>query len=145
MIFSLDASVFVSAFQKTEKHNLAAKEILAKISSERISLVSHALFFFEILSSMQRKTGDSSVTMKAMAIAKSLPAAKYVTIDQRLYASQESFVALLGLKGADAIYVAIANRYKAPLITFDQEILTRAERCCIPAEKFLTIQKKRNF
>ncbi len=139
MNFTLDASVFISAFQKGEKNHLAAREILAKINTDKIALVNHALFFFEILCAIQRKTGDSSVTMKTLNAAKALPMAKYVPIDRRLYANQETFVTELGLRGADAIYLAVAKEHKARLLTFDREILVRAEKWCMPTNKFLAL------
>lgn len=136
----LDASVFISAFQKSEKNHREATEVMALIRAHRISLITHALFYFEVLCTLQRKTNDRTVAMKALAVAKALPVMKSVPIDQRLFESQETLVSQLGLRGADAVYVSIASRYKARLITFDFEMFSRAEKYCIPVEKFLAMK-----
>jgi predicted nucleic acid-binding protein len=55
-------------------------------------------------------------------------------IDQALIVDATNLSADLGLRGADAIYVALAKQLGVPLLTFDTEQLTR------PAGIITTIQ-----
>lgn len=143
MRYLLDASVFISAIQKTETNHRVAKTVLGIVQSENIGLVAHALFFFEVHSTLQRKSGDSSKWAKALAYAKALPVAKFAGIDQRLFLNQERLLSTLGLKGADSVYVAIAAEHKANLITFDKEILERAAAHSISTTDFLKTAKQK--
>jgi predicted nucleic acid-binding protein len=54
------------------------------------------------------------------------PAFRIVPIDQALAEAAARHAADLFLRGADAVYVALAERLGVPLITWDNEQLARA-------------------
>jgi len=54
-----------------------------------------------------------------------MPALRIVHVERRLGMSAAQLAADLGLRGADAVYVALAQQLTVPLITLDQEQLDR--------------------
>ncbi len=55
-----------------------------------------------------------------------LPVLHLVTLHRQLGISAAQLAADLHLRGADAVYVAIAEALSLPLVTWDREQLTRA-------------------
>ncbi|MBI2940706.1 MAG: hypothetical protein HYY04_09750 [Chloroflexi bacterium] len=55
-----------------------------------------------------------------------LPGVRWVALTGDVCDHAAGLAATLRLRGADAIYVALADRLKLPLVTWDQEQLTRA-------------------
>ncbi|MCL4394903.1 MAG: PIN domain-containing protein [Chloroflexi bacterium] len=55
-----------------------------------------------------------------------LEALRIVALDRRLGLAASQLAAELGLRGADATYVAVANQLRIPLVSWDREQLERA-------------------
>ena len=63
---------------------------------------------------------------QAVATILANPAVSLVSVDQPLASLAARHATSLALKGADAIYTALAEHMGLPLVTWDNEQLTRA-------------------
>ncbi len=63
-------------------------------------------------------------THEAVAAIARIPSLRLITLDPHLAETAARLAAEHALRGADAIYVAVAFELSLPLITFDNEQLT---------------------
>jgi predicted nucleic acid-binding protein len=96
------------------------------VLSRRASLVP-SLALTEIAGGLRRRTGDRVSTRRAVRHLLALPGIQIVELDRRLMWRATLLAATIGLRGADAVYVAVAHHYATPLITWDTDQRDRAK------------------
>jgi predicted nucleic acid-binding protein len=79
------------------------------------------LVLAEVAGAISRRTGEARLGQAALKVLLRLPGLRVVSVERRLGLEAAQLAADLGLRGADAIYVALAQRLSVPLITWDQE------------------------
>jgi predicted nucleic acid-binding protein len=89
-------------------------------------LVAPALLLAEVAGAIARRTGRSALARRATEIIVRLPGLRLVAIDDHLGRAAAELAADLGLRGADAVYVATAAHLGIPLVTWDREQHKRA-------------------
>ena len=86
---------------------------------------------------MARRTGSSDLANRVVALVQRLPNMRLVPVDPTLAQLSATLASQLHLRGADAVYAALAQRLGVPLLTWDQEQQGRARprvRVLTPAE-----------
>ena len=73
-----------------------------------------------------RQTGDLTLARNTYRELLQLPTLRIVPIDYRLGAATATLAINLGLRAADAVYVALAQILAIPLITWDEQQRTRS-------------------
>jgi predicted nucleic acid-binding protein len=73
-----------------------------------------------------RRTGQSALGDEALVRLSALPRLRIAAVGEQLGREAASIAARLRLRGADAVYVAVARHLSAPLATFDSELANRA-------------------
>ena len=86
------------------------------------------LVLAEVAGAVARRTGLSELGTRAVTLVRHLPDARLVPVDAELAQLGARVAAQLRLRGADALYVALARRLGAPLVTWDQEQLERGRQ-----------------
>ena len=81
------------------------------------------LMVTEVAAAMSRRTGQARLARTAVAQLYNLPSMRLVPIGQGLIDEATNLAAALGLRGADALFVALARQLNIPLVTFDLEQL----------------------
>lgn len=121
----MDASVWVSRFVPSDVHHPASLAWLHQHLSAGNVAVAPTLLLAEVGGAIARRSDDSQLAQQLVAGLRQLPGLRWValTIDVRDRAAY--LAASLRLRGADAVYVALAHRLSIPLITWDGEQLTR--------------------
>ena len=79
------------------------------------------LVLAEVAGAVARRTGVSELGARAVSQMQRLPNARLVPVDTELAQLGAQLAAELRLRGADALYVALARRLSIPLVTWDQE------------------------
>jgi predicted nucleic acid-binding protein len=69
---------------------------------------------------------DPGLGQQAVAALQDLPGLRMVEMDASLVTTAAQLAADLGLRGADALYVAVAYRLGLPLATLDEDQIKRA-------------------
>lgn len=83
------------------------------------------IFLAEIGGAVARRTGEVALARRAVSTFTRLPSVELVPGTQRIGILAAAPAIDLRLRGADAVYIAVAAHLNAPLVTWDQEQLTR--------------------
>jgi predicted nucleic acid-binding protein len=81
-----------------------------------------------VAGAVARRTGEFRLAKRAVDTLLRLPALRLVAVDGPLARAAAELAARLRLRGADAVYVATAERLDLPLVTWDQDQAVRASR-----------------
>lgn len=121
----VDASVWVSRFVNQDPHHVDSYGWLERHLKEGGIVVAPAILLSEVAGPVARQTGDSALAHGVYKGMLRLRGLRIVPIDRRLGGSAAALAADLMLRGADAIYVALALRLSLPLITLDEQQRSR--------------------
>ena len=80
----------------------------------------------EITGAISRVSNDLDRARAVLAQFEQLPSVPFHALDRELATAAANIAIDLRLRGADAVYVALAARHGLPLITWDRELLERA-------------------
>lgn len=121
----IDASVLVSAFRTDEfNHRESVAFLKAAIAREMI-LCAPTILFPEIVAAFARPMRNAEIGAQVAAQIRELLVIELFSIDIPLALAAEASAQGLFLRGADAIYSALASRVGEPLVTLDKEMLDR--------------------
>ena len=84
------------------------------------------LVLAEVAGALARVSGSRELAQDVVARVLRLPRLRLVAIDAGLGERAAEIAAELRLRGADAVYVAVAERLGLPLVTWDDEQYERA-------------------
>jgi predicted nucleic acid-binding protein len=122
----VDASVWVSMLVPQDaNHEISRRWLMAQTEAAQ-RLIEPVLMLTEVAGAIARRTGSSEIARNAIDAVMQMPLLHIVTIDNRLGQEATSLAVNLHLRGADAIYVAVARQLGVPLASWDQEQLERA-------------------
>lgn len=122
----VDASVWISSLSPGEVGHLPSRRWLAAHLGAGGQVIAPTLLPVEVAGAIARRSGDALLGELAMNAVLILPALYLIGLDGQLSMHAARLAAELRLRGADAVYVALAHRLGIPLITWDREQLTRA-------------------
>lgn len=126
IVLTLDASVVVAACRPQEVGHRAAAKLLAAVRAVGSPLVEPAVLPVEVAAALSR-TGTEAGLARDYALALlGLPRFTLVAVDERLARQATDLAARHRLRGADALYVAVALLYGSSLVSLDREQLQRA-------------------
>ncbi len=127
MSIVIDASVWVSASIPDDVHHVVTREWLEFVSASE-PLLTPTLGLVETAGAIARRTGSASLARRAVAAIEGLPNTVVVVPDERLWQRALQAAASRSLRGADAVYVGMAELLGVPLATWDEEQHARAGR-----------------
>lgn len=133
----VDASVWVASFLPDEKHHQEATLFLRRLVESGIRVVLPTLALAEIGGAIARRSTDVHPASKIIAFMRTQSWVEFAPIDDILGNAATQTAILQRLRGADAVYVALAATRRQPLITLDREMLERAPdavKCMTPAD-----------
>jgi predicted nucleic acid-binding protein len=122
----VDASVVVSRLVGHDVHHEASRRWLTRHVAEGGLVVAPALLLPEVAGAVARRTTEPRLAQRAVAAVLRLPALRLVVVDESLARLAARLAARFRLRGADAVYVAVAARLRLPLVTWDVEQRERA-------------------
>ena len=118
--FAIDASVFLNAFNPSESGSEMSKEILARLQSQAVPMIAPVLLLPETAAAISRGQNNPELARQR------LPHLVLIPLDQVLTQQSLDIAAIHRLRGSDAVYAAVAQRFACPLITLDREQHDRA-------------------
>ena len=122
----VDASVWVARLVPEDIHHVRSQTWLERFIADGGLVAGPMLLTAEVAGAISRRTGDPTLARTAVARLLRLPVLRLVAIDRRLGETATRLAADLGLRGADAVYVATALELQVPLLTLDQDQFSRA-------------------
>ena len=124
----VDASVWVSVLVGHDvNHTISRAWLHARLAAHDVLAVP-TLFLPEVAVAIARRRGISELGRQAVGQILLTPGLRLVSLDTELSAEAARLAADLQLKGADAVYVATARTLSLPLVTWDQELHSKASR-----------------
>lgn len=122
----VDASVWVASVLMEDARHEISLAFMHRFVTERQIATLPLLAWAEIAGAVARRTGDADRGLKAAGLVTAQAWVRGVPLDASLANESMRLAAKLRLRGADAIYVALAVTYREALITLDAEMLERA-------------------
>ena len=123
--YTVDASVFVNAFNPHEEGHAASLQILSSIQERGDPVIVPTLLVPEIAAASARATGDSTGALQYAMATAALPHLTLVSLTAAVARQAADLAATHRLRGADAVYVAVARRYGTTIVSRDDEQRTR--------------------
>lgn len=124
----VDASVWVSRFVPGDEHYVFSQNWLKSVIERDELLASPALILPEVAGAIARRTGSVDLGSRAVTLLQRLPDARMVSVDGELAQVAARLAGKLHLRGADAVYLALAYQLSIPMVTWDREQLARGGR-----------------
>lgn len=136
-MFTIDASVHINALNPTETGSAESQAFLAKVYEQALPVYAPPLLWVEVAAAIAR-VFDSSAQGIALAQAlRILPGYIWVPLDDELASEACLIAAEHRLRGADAVYAAVALHYHTTLVTTDQQQINRLRaflNVCLPSD-----------
>jgi predicted nucleic acid-binding protein len=135
--FTIDASVFVNAFNPHEKGHAESLAILAAIQERGDPAIVPTLLLPEIAAAVARASDDSAGALDFANATAGLSHLTLVTLTPTMARQAAELAATHRLRGADSLYVAVARRYGTTLVSRDEEQRSRGSaivRCQTPEQ-----------
>jgi predicted nucleic acid-binding protein len=123
--YTIDASVFVNAFNLHESGHAASRQLLEAIQERADPVLVPALLIPEVASAVARATGDTAGAVEYATAMADLPSLTVIPLTMPTARHAASLAATHRLRGADAIYLAVAQRYGTTLVSRDAEQRSR--------------------
>jgi predicted nucleic acid-binding protein len=123
---TIDASVFVSALSPLEKRQGDSVRFLDDLEAKAALVVLPALVRAELAGAISRTSRDADAGRKAARLGFLPVPLVLVELDERLCEDAAEIAAAGPMKGADAMYVAVARRYEAVLVSLDRDHLQKS-------------------
>jgi predicted nucleic acid-binding protein len=124
-MYTLDASIGVRTLDSRDPFSADCGELLQRLRARAIPVIVPLLVLPEVAGAISRAHRDPMRARVFILFLRTLPNLTLVPIDEALAEQATEIAADARLRGADAIYVAVARRYGTTLVTLDTEQRTR--------------------
>ena len=122
----VDASVWVASLVPQDIFFPPSQKWLQDQHVQGVELLAPVLLLTEVAGVISRQTRSPLLAQKAVQTLEKLPGLTLVGMNSSLVQLATELAARLGLRGADAFYVAVAAVLDLPLATFDQDQSARS-------------------
>lgn len=111
----------MNAFNPHEEGHAASLQLLVTIQERGDPVMVPTLLVPEIASAVARASGDSAGALQYADATAALPHFTLVTLTAAMARQAAELAATHRLRGADAVYLAVARRYGTTLVSRDDE------------------------
>ena len=144
-MFTIDASVHVNALNRAEAGSGESQAFLEFVSKRSVPVFSPTVLLVEVATTIARVFNDPAKGIAFAQVIHRLPGQVWVPLDEITALEAGRLGAIHGLRGADAVYAAIAHRHRSTLITLDRQQLERLSpilRTQQPIEALISLTDK---
>lgn len=125
-MYVVDASVYIADMRPSEPHHAEARAFLGHVRQTGAEVYSPVIVLAEVAAGIARGTGRPPLARRLTALLQRMPNFIFVPVDEPLGELAAEIAATHQIRGCDAVYVALAHRLSAPLVTLDAEQRRRA-------------------
>jgi predicted nucleic acid-binding protein len=137
-MYVIDASILVADARPSETSHIEAYTFLTRLLTRNESVYVPIIALAEVAAAISRGAGDSALAQQWVNRLQKLRMYHFVAVDETLGQSAAVIAAQSKIRGCDAVYVALAERHQATLITLDRQQMKRVPAPIIartPAEE----------
>lgn len=124
-MYTVDASVWVNGFDQREPGHEVSRRVLEHLRDQTVLVVMPHLVLAEVAGAVSRTRNNPAQALAFATAIGNLPNVTLVPLDASVVQQAAQLAAQYGLRGADAVYAAVAAQAHCTLITLDNEHLTR--------------------
>lgn len=124
-MLTVDANVFVSARVRSEANHSESDQFLKRTVLFARDVYCPTLVLPETAAAFIRPTGRASLANGALSQILTFPYLTLIELTAERARQAADLAISCRLRGADAVYAAVAQEFGTTLITWDQELLTR--------------------
>jgi predicted nucleic acid-binding protein len=124
-VLTIDASVWVNADSPAEPDSASSRALLDQVHAARTPVIVPTLLRVEVAAAISRTRRDAALAREFAEKLAALPFVRWIPLDTALAERASSIAADHALRGADAVYAAVAVAHGCELISLDREHLTR--------------------
>jgi len=119
--YTVDASVFLNAFNPYEAGHTESYRLLALMQERAVPIIVPTLLLPEVAGATTRGRKDADLAHRFADALSRLPHLVMVPLDATLARQAAVVAADHALRGSDAVYAAVALRFGSTLVTLDRE------------------------
>jgi predicted nucleic acid-binding protein len=118
-MFTVDASVHINALNPLEEGSPESRLLLERVFRRPWPVFSPTLLLVEVAAAVARVFDDTGRGLVMAQAVRGLPGQAWIPLDDVMAEDAARLAAECRLRGADAVYAAVAQRYGTMLITRD--------------------------
>ena len=122
-MFTVDASVWVNAFDHKEPGHQTSRRFLETVQEESFPIFVPHLLRIEVAGAIGRSRSDPTRAQQFATALARLPNVTLLSLDEELAQAALELAAQHALRGADAVYAAVAQQTDCILVSLDQTVL----------------------
>jgi predicted nucleic acid-binding protein len=126
-MFTVDTSVHINALNPAEEGSSDSQAFLEGLFGYPWPVYSPTVLLVEVAAAVARVFDDTERGLTVARAVRDLPGQIWVPLDKSLADEAGRLAAERRVRGADAIYAAVAHRYGSSLITWDRQQLERLQ------------------
>ncbi len=124
----VDASIWVARLIDGDVFHSISRQWLDKQRDKGMSFLAPTLLLVEVAAAISRRTGSSDLAQRAIDALENLPNLRLIDMDHKVVQTAIRVGVDLGVRGADAFYIAIAQNLNLPLATLDKDQCERGSQ-----------------
>ncbi len=125
MNYTIDASVFIAAARTQEPHYAVSLDFLDQLQAQQPSVFCPSLALAECSAAIARRAGNMVLAQRLVTVVKNYSGTRLIALSIPLAERAAQIAAIQRLRGADSVYVAVAEEFSATLVTWDGEMSQR--------------------
>jgi predicted nucleic acid-binding protein len=125
MKITIDASVFVAAARPAEPRYLKSRAFIPEAQKANIEVICPTLVLPECGAAIARRTGNPTLALSVVVMIDNWRGLQLIQLTASRARRAAQIASDQRLRGADSIYVAVAEEFATTLVTWDDEMLQR--------------------
>ena len=122
----IDASVYIALVNTREEHHASSWAWFEQAKRSQQPIVAPVILLAEVAAALTRGIGDRTLAHRVVEQLKRSEAIELVPVTLGLAEQAATIAADHGIRGCDAVYVALAHQLADVLVTLDRQQLERA-------------------
>jgi len=130
-----DASIWASCLIPEDVFHSTSTHWLKMQHNQGANLFAPTILITEIAGVIRRQTGQATLAHRAVNTLLEITGLTLIEMNYTMVQKASELAADLGLRGADAYYVAVADYFQIPLVTYDEDQFNRAKSVLVSVLK----------